>query len=110
MKRVVKTATAVATAALMAGSMASGAFAKPIKIGKAPTKIVVVPKGGGHGHGHSHRGRNIGIGIGVATAAALAAAAAANASEGSPSQCRRWDRRCDDGEGWACRKLAKYCD
>ena len=106
MMRVVKNATVVATAALLAISMTSGAFAKPVKIIKSPSKIVVVPKGG---HGHGHRNRNIGIGLGVAAAAALAAAAAANADDGGRS-CRRWDRLCDDGSAWACRKYRNNCE
>lgn len=92
---------AISATALVAGA-SSAAFAKPPK---GPGKVIVVKKGGGHHHG----GKGLAIGLGVATAAALAAGAA-YASDVTPGQCRRWDRRCDDGEGWACRKYAKYCD
>lgn len=106
MKQFCKAAVvSVAMLGLVAAPMTS-AFAEGKKGGGG--KVYVKPNGGGHRHNNT--GRNIAIGVGVA-AALLAAGAAANASEGGGGrQCRRWDRLCDDGERWACRKLDKYCN
>lgn len=66
--------------------------------------------------GGRHHGRGVAIGLGLLGAAAVAAAASrsARAAEydddyASPRQCRRWDRFCDDGERWACRKVRRHC-
>lgn len=95
---------ASASAALIAGPV-SEAFAKPGKGGGGGG----VSSSSSGSHHHHHRGRNIGIGLGVAAAAIAIGAAAASANDGG-RQCRRWDRMCDDGASWACRKYRKYCD
>lgn len=101
-------AVSVATALCIAPS-ASFAEKKSIK---------VVPKSSHHGHSnHNNRGRNIGIGIAVGTAAAILLSQGARASSRNDDddgishrdQCRRWDRRCDDGSEWACRKIRREC-
>lgn len=64
---------------------------------------------------HHHHGRNAAIGI-VGAAAALAIISnSARADDRSDHeddgdrQCRRWNHRCNDGEGWACRKFDRNC-
>ncbi len=75
-------------AVVMAIGMAAPAMAKPVQINK---------------HGHKHHGRNVAIGLAAATAAAIAA------GQGE-SNCRRWDRQCDDGSRRACRKYRANCE
>jgi hypothetical protein len=68
----------------------------------------------------ARRGRGLAIGAGVVLGAtALAIAANRNRAYAgeryhsydgaSPSQCRRWHWRCEDGSGWACRKYDRHC-
>jgi len=71
----------------------------------------------GHHNNRSNRNRNIGIGIAAAAAAAILLSQGARASSrhndddhySHRDQCRRWDRRCDDGADWACRKYRREC-
>lgn len=65
-------------------------------------------RGGHHHHRRHRRGRNIGTGVAVGAAALLilGLAADANASD-YRRRCRRLWNRCDDGEGWACRKARR---
>lgn len=94
------------TALVAAGTTLSGIV--PPKAA-APVMIQVAE----HRRGHSrHRGRNVGIGIAAATAAAILLSQGARASEGGGSHsynCRRWDRKCDEGSDWACRKVRREC-
>src|SRR5690349_4449251 len=68
-----------------------------------------------------HRGRNTAIGVLGAAAALAIIANGAKADDGPRDRadfddeddhgyrCQRWNHRCDDGEGWACRKFANNC-
>lgn len=83
--------------------------------GLAPPKVaapVMIQVADRRGHSR-HRGRNVGIGIAAATAAAILLSQGARASgDGGGSHsynCRRWDRRCDEGSEWACRKVRREC-
>jgi hypothetical protein len=63
----------------------------------------------------SNTGRNIGIGIAAGVLGAIILNQAANANERGGGDegglsCRQLDRRCDDGQDWACRKFARRCE
>lgn len=66
---------------------------------------VVVKKHSGHGHHHSNKGRNIAAGVAASVIGAIILNEAAKASSGSGHSCQSLERRCDDGQDWACRKL-----
>lgn len=54
----------------------------------------------------SNLDRNIAIGVGAAVIGGIIASQAARANSGGESMsCRSLERRCDDGQNWACRRL-----
>lgn len=68
----------------------------------------------------NHTGRNIAIGVGAAVATGIILNEAAraqgrgtvryyDAEDEHARTCRRWNRKCDDGERWACRKFDNNC-
>lgn len=69
---------------------------------------------------NNNTGRNIAIGVGAAVATGIILNEAAkadgrgtvryyNADDEHNRTCRRWNRKCDDGERWACRKYDNNC-
>jgi hypothetical protein len=69
----------------------------------------------------SNTARNIAIGVGAAVATGIILNEAAkaesrsgpvrsyDAEEEHDRSCRRWMRKCDDGERWACKKFDNNC-
>lgn len=56
-------------------------------------------------------GRNVAIGVGALVVGGIIAseAARANSRRSGGGNCRSWAYRCDQGAGWACRNLDRYC-
>lgn len=109
------TSLIVAASMLLAGitSASAGGFALGGLKAAAPQSTIVEVKGKG--------ARNVGLGIlGAAAAVAIIAGAANSAKaekrergyydDGPRNKCGFYDRRCEDGERWACRKYRQYCD
>lgn len=65
--------------------------------------------GGGRGYYAPRRGnvgRNVAIGVG---AAVIGGIIANQAYRSSGNSCGRWNYLCNNGEGWACRNVYRYC-
>lgn len=102
-----KICTRVATASLLALSVtvssAGVASADPVQkkyIVKTPPKVVVVtprPR-------YNNRNRDVALGVAAAVAVGTAIAVGA-ANAGERFSCNQLERRCDDGQEWACRRL-----
>lgn len=69
-------------------------------------------RGGGGGGFAPRRGRNfnrnVAIGVGALVLGGIIASQSARASGGGNS-CGRWNYQCNNGAGWACRNLDRYC-
>lgn len=67
--------------------------------------------GGGRGYvgsrGRSNFGRNVAIGVGAAVLGGVILSQGARAYGGN--SCGRWEYQCNQGAGWACRNLDRYC-
>ncbi len=57
----------------------------------------------GGGYARSNRGRNVAIGVGAAIVGGVIANEVYRSSGGY--SCAALERRCDDGQEWACRRL-----
>lgn len=96
----------VAAAAMLAISFATStvgvANADPVKkkivyMKPAPKVFVAAPR-------HRYNNRNVALGVAAAVVAGtVIAASAANASD--RMSCSQLERRCDNGQDWACRRL-----
>jgi hypothetical protein len=104
-----KALAAVALCAVVA--MAIGAGPVAAEDGKKVAKGSKVQANQGHSSGHrSNGGRNVAAGVAAGVVGAIILNEAARASSGDGHlRCRQLDRRCDDGQEWACRKLARNC-
>jgi hypothetical protein len=75
--------------------------------GRRPARIYVAPRR------RSNVGRNVAIGVGAAVIGGIIASEAAPANSRSYSSgrgnCNRWEWQCNNGQGWACRNLDRYC-
>jgi hypothetical protein len=97
-------ALAGAVVMAIAGATTGAAVAqnnKKVFVGKPGPYVVA----GRPGHRHSNTGRNVGIGIGAVVIGTIIASEVARANSGSGMSCRALERRCDDGQNWACRRL-----
>lgn len=102
---------------LVAASVGAAQSAEPKKKGGVVNKpnVVVVRPGP---RNNSNRNRNIGLGIAAVVGTAIAIEAArANSGErryyrggGEGLSCPALERRCDDGQEWACRRLGDRPD
>jgi hypothetical protein len=103
-KKVFGLAVAGAIAVAFVGAASGPVVAQQVKKSFAgrPASNVVVAR---PGHRHSNTGRNIGIGIGAVVIGTIIASEVARANSGSGMSCRALERRCDDGQNWACRRL-----
>jgi hypothetical protein len=65
--------------------------------------------GGGRNFGGGRRnfGRNVGIGVGAAVLGGIIANEAYRSRGGG--NCRSWSYQCNNGSGYACRQLDRYC-
>lgn len=68
-------------------------------------------RGGGgfavRGGRRNNFGRNVAIGTGALILGGIIASQAAGAGGGN--SCGRWNYRCNNGDGYACRQLNRYC-
>lgn len=104
-----------------AGLGASSASADPKYVNKGGPANHPVPYGAkkysnhptphvAHGH-KKKKGSNAGAAIAAGAAAAVILGIAANSAKADRgNECRRWERKCDDGQDWACDKYDRHCD
>ena len=71
---------------------------------RSGSRTVVVEK-----HRNNNNGRNIGLGVAAVVIGTVIASQAARANSssyrGDGMSCGQLERRCDDGQNWACRRL-----
>ena len=90
--------------------------------GDSALPVVQVQRRRGHVVERRRGGRGKGLaiagGIAAAAAAAVILSQGANAAPArgdgygygyGRNSCRRWFRLCDEGEGWACRRVRREC-
>ena len=87
----------------VSGFGASTIHTAPADAAPLKKKIVIVKPA----PNYSNRNRNIAIGAAavVGTIIAVEAARASSGGGGGELSCRALERRCDDGQNWACRRL-----
>ena len=107
-------ATALSLCLVAASVGPAGAQVTTKKVFVKPAQKVVVVKPGPGPRNNSNRNRNIGLGVAAAvvgTAIAIEAARANNGERryyrggGDGLSCPALERRCDEGQNWACRRL-----
>lgn len=66
---------------------------------------------GGRGPRRGNFGRNVAIGVGAALVGGIIANEVyrSGGGGGGGNSCSRWNWRCNNGEGWACRQFDRYC-